>query len=577
MTTYAPDGLSPLDAMGARGAAHANPMFDYLTGFVPRKLKDLFKWAEYLSFNSAHIYGVVRKFGEYPITRFIYESTSDEEKSRHKKVFEENIRLKGFLTQVSYDVWLYGNAFISVYEPIKRELECPHCGTKEDIGAARYKFNLAKMTFTHDCRHCRRKDVLSKVEDYKLKKADRIKLIRWDPKLIDIEHNRVTGESVYYYQIPRDDIAKVRAGNRTMINHMPMEILRAMQEKKTFRFTEGSLYHMMMPGPAGVQAQWGFPPITSAIKNFLFTSVLRKANEAIALEHITPMRIIHPAAASGQGDPISTIPLDRWREEMERNIRLFRRDPLRIQFSPVPINVQELGGNGRALLTLGELQEAEKNIVLSMGVPMEFLSGGLGQTRGEITLRMIENQLQTHIENLNAVVQWVERKVANFMGWSTVAMRLADFKMIDDVENKQFKLQMWQQQLLSNTTIAEMFDVDLDHERRQRKEDALADARANNETQVALKKFEQSLSNQAQQQALQSQGGMAYDQQQIISQADQLAQEMGQMDPGSRRSRMDALKGEDFVMYSVVVQRIEQIQQDQMAQMKAQAAGGAPA
>jgi hypothetical protein len=112
---------------------------------------------------------------------------------------------------------------------------------------------------------------------------------------------------------------------------------------------------MKMPGPAGVQAQWGFPPITSAIKNFLFTAVLRKANEAIALEHITPMRIIHPSAASGQGDPISTIPLDRWRDEMEKNIRLFRRDPLRIQFSPVPINVQELGGNGRALMTLGEL------------------------------------------------------------------------------------------------------------------------------------------------------------------------------------------------------------------------------
>lgn len=574
MTTYGSDGLSPLDSMGARGATHANPMFDYLTGFVPRKLKDLFKWAEYLGFHSAHIYGVVRKFGEYPITRFIYESTSEEEKVRHKKLFEESIRLKGFLTQVSYDIWLYGNAFISVYEPIKRELTCPHCGTKEDIAAANYKFNLAKMVFTHDCRQCRRKDVASKVEDYKLKKSSKIQLIRWDPKLIDIEHNRVTGESVYYYQIPRDDIAKVRSGNRTMINHMPMEILRAMQEKKTFRFADGSLYHMKMPGPAGVQSQWGFPPITSAIKNFLFTAVLRKANEAIALEHITPMRIIHPAAASGQGDPISTIPLDRWREEMEKNIRVFRRDPLRIQFSPVPINIQEMGGNGRALLTLGELQEAEKNIVLSMGVPMEFLSGGLGQTRGEITLRMIENQLQTHIENLNALVQWVERKVAAFMDWEPIDMRLADFKMIDDIDNKQLKMQLWQQQLISNTTMADMLNVDLDYERKQRREDALADARAQKATEISLQKFQQSLSNQAQQQALQSQGGMSYDQQQIISQADQLAQQMAQMDPGSRRSRMDSLKGEDFVMYSVVVQRLQQTQQDQMAQLKAQAAGG---
>lgn len=559
---------------GRNAAAHSNPMFDYLTGFVPRKLKDLFKWAEYLGFHSAHVYGVVRKFGEYPITRFVYESTSEEEKTRHKKLFEENLRLKGFLTLVSYDVWLYGNAFVSVYEPIKRELVCPHCGTKEDIGAAKYKFNLSKLQFTHDCKQCKRQGVISKVEDYKLRDMSKITLIRFDPKLIDIEHNRITGESVYYYQIPRDDVSKVRAGNKTFIDHMPLEILRAMQERKTFKFGAGALYHLKMPGPAGVQAQWGFPPITSAIKNFLFTAVLRRANEAIALEHITPFRIIHPLAASGQGDPITTIPLDRWKLEMERNMRLFRRDPLRIQFSPVPVGVQNIGGEGRALLTLGELQEAEKNIVLSLGVPMEFLSGGLGQTRGEITLRMIENQLQTHIENLNSLVQWIEQKAAAFMGWASIKMRLADFKMLDDVENKQLKIQLWQSQLLSNSTLAEMIDVDLDHERKQRREDALADARAEQETQIALQKAQRSLSNQAQQQALQSAGGPAYDQQAILASAQPLAEEIASYDAGTRRSRMDSLKGEDFIMYCVVTQLVEQLSQNQMAEMKSQGAQG---
>lgn len=564
----------PLDSLqdygGGRAAAHPNPMFDYTTGFVPRKLKDLFKWAEYLGFNSAHVYGVARKFGEYPITRFLYESNSEQEKTRHKQLFEEQLRLKGFLTQVSYDIWLYGNAFVSVYEPIKRELVCPHCGTKEDITAATYKFNLPKFQFTHSCKQCKRKDVLSKVEDFKLKDPAKITLIRWDPKLIDIEYNRVTGEAVYYYQIPRDDIAKVRSGNRTMINHTPLELLRAMQERKTFRFAPDALFHMKMPGPAGVQAQWGFPPIASAIKNFMFAATLRRANEAIAMEHITPFRVIHPTAGSGQGDPITTVPLDRWRSEMERNWRLFRRDPLRIQFSPIPVGVQNIGGEGRALLTLGELQEAEKSIVLSLGVPMEFLSGGLGQTRGEITLRMIENQLQTHIENLNTLVQWVERKIALFMGWESVRMRLADFKMIDDVENKQLKLQLWSQQLMSNSSIAEMLDIDLDHERKQRREDTLADARAEQETQIALQKQQQSLSAQAQQQAMQGQGQLSYDQQSIISHADEIAMDLAQYDQGTQTSRLDSLKGEDGVMYAVVRWRLEQMQQDQAAAMKAQ-------
>jgi len=236
----------------------------------------------------------------------------------------------------------------------------------------------------------------------------------------------------------------------------------------------------------------------------------------------------------------------------------------------VPVGVQNIGGEGRALLTLGELQEAEKSIVLSLGVPMEFLSGGLGQTRGEITLRMIENQLQTHIENLNALVQWVERKVASFMSWASIRMRLADFKMIDDVENKQLKIQLWQSQLLSNTTMAEMLDVDLDHERKQRREDALADARSEQETSVALQKLQQSISTQAQQQALQNQGGLAYDQQQILAKAQPIAEEMAGYDAGTRRSRLDSLKGEDFVMYCMTKELLEQMQQDQTAAMKAQ-------
>jgi hypothetical protein len=114
---------------GARGSSHPNPMFDYLTGFTPRKLKDLLRQAEYIGFNSAHIYGTVRKFGEYPITRFVYETSGEAEKKRHERLFEKQLRLKGFLTLVSFDVWLTGNSFVSLYEPIKRDLQCPHCHT----------------------------------------------------------------------------------------------------------------------------------------------------------------------------------------------------------------------------------------------------------------------------------------------------------------------------------------------------------------------------------------------------------------------------------------------------------------
>lgn len=555
------------------GASHPNPMFDYFTSMVPRKLKDLFKWSEYLAFNSAHIYAVVRKFGEYPITKFVYDTSNLIEKQRHKELFEAILNMKGFLTKVSFDKWIYGNVFVSLYEPIKRKLICKSCNVDEDIKTAQYTFDLDKGIFKFKCRSCGQRSVGEPVDE-KLMDKTKLTLIRWDPKRINIEHNPITGESAYFYEIPREMIQEVRRGNKTMINLMPMDMLKAMQKKKIFRFADGQIFHLKVPGPAGVEAHWGFPPITAAIKLFLFAATLRKANEAIALEHITPFRLIHPQASSNAGDPLTTINLEEWRRNFEHNYKKFRRDPLRIMFAPTPVGVQNVGGEGRALLTLGELQEAEKNIVLSLGVPMEFLQGGLGQTRGDVTLRMIENQLQTHIEDLNGLLQWVEKKCSTFLGWESVNMKLADFKMIDDTENKQLYFQMWQAGKLDDAKMYEMMNVDPEQVRKQRKQEALDQARDDMETQAALHKLQNSLSNQAQQQAMTAQNNAQYDQQAILAQADQIVQQMAQLDAGTRRSQMDALQGEDAIMYAVVKDRLEQMQQNENAESKAQSKQG---
>jgi hypothetical protein len=153
-------------------------------------------------------------------------------------------------------------------------------------------------------------------------------------------------------------------------------------------------------------------------------------------------------------------------------------------------------------------------------------------------------------------------------------MRLADFKLIDDVENKQIYMQLWQSGKISDTKIGEILGIDWEHERKQKLEDALAEQKSQMALEAAQKKLQNSLSQQAANKAQMSQGGTQYDQQAIIAQADQIAQEMAGLDAGSRRSRMDSLKNEDLVMASVVRERIEQMQQDQNQAAKAQAQGG---
>ena len=567
------------DAMSAfdRAASHPNPAFDFLTGFVPRKLKDLFKWCEYLLYNSAHVYAALRKFGELVVTDIEYGTSNEALRRNYRRLFEKTLKIKAALLMASLDKHVYGNHFTSIYKPFVRSLKCPGCQTLMSINHVDYKFDLKTLSFTYPCSKCR-KDVKGAVVDRKILAASKVHIIRWDPKLMDIDYNPITGQSVYYYNIPQDIKDQVKSGSKHLINSMPIEFLENIRDNKTFRFEKDALFHIKVASPSGIDQQWGFPPLASTIKLFLYTLVLRKANEAIALEHVVPMRILHPAQ-NGQQDFTQQISLGRWQEEMKTNIRRWRRDPLHIMMAPVALGVSNLGGDGRAMLTIGELQEAEKSIMAALGIPQEFLYGGLTKAGMEATLRMIQNQTQGHADDMNDLLQWYADQMSKFLGWEKIEAKLTPLKMVDDTESKQMLINMATgqagQSYVSMTTVMERLDIDLDEEREKRLQETLDEARHQQRVQNEVKKLQNNLAQQVQANAGGSQG-LNYDQQAVIAQADQIVQQIMGLDTGSRRSQLHSLQAEDAVMYAVVVQRLEDMQNQQGAQAKAQAGAQPP-
>ena len=554
--------------LGQKGSTHSSPYYTHSQLYTPKRLRDLFKWCEFLFYNSSHVYAALRKFGEYPITELTYNTTNDALKQKHKYLLEKVIGAKEMLIQASLDKYIYGNSFISMYQPFIRYLRCPHCNSRANIQNTDYKFNVKALSFSFTCRSCNKiaKVTEKGIEDRKLILSRKINFIRWDPKKMDIDHNPITGQSTYYYDIPRDVVKKVNEGHKSLIDSLPLGFLKAIQKGKHFRFAPDAIYHMKVSGPAGINPQWGLPPLLAAMPSFYYASVLRKANEAIALDHVLPFRIVHPAQQSGNADPIQTISLRNWKSEMQSNYKQFRRDPLHILWSPVPVGMTQIGGQGRALLTLGEVQEATKDIVSSLGIPMEFLYGGLSKSGMEITLRLLENQLATHIFDLKGLLQWISDSCARFLGWEQLRVSMTEFRMVDDYQRKNLITQIWQAgkagqgpQVVSNTLMAELYDIDISKEKDRIKQETLDDVRQQKETELEVTKLQNNLAMQVQQQAY-SQQGMEYDQQSVITNADSIVQELMGMDHGSRKSRLHQLQVEDFVLYSVVIQRLEQQQ-----------------
>ena len=565
--------VSDIESLYRNNTSHPNPMFDFLTGFVPRRLRDLFTWMEYLYYNSAQIFAALKKFSEYPITDISYTTTNKGLESKVENLLEKVLKVKDILILCGRDRWIYGNAFISIYQPFARFLKCTQCGKLTNINHVNYRFKFKKLTFEYTCRKCRRV-VQGKVIDRRLTDPNRINIIRWDPKQMDIDHNPISGESTYYYSVPPDLKNRIRQGNKLLLNTMPLEFLKAVRDNKMFKFAPGYVYHMKVAPPAGIDQQWGFPPLTSAIKMFFYAAVLRKANEAIALDHLVPFRILFPKQASANADPIQTISIARMFEEVKSGLAQHRKDPLTIMHSPVPVDSTQIGGDGRALLTLGEVKEAEDNIIAAMGIPREFIYGGLSFTGSAITLRMLENQLLTYTSELNELLQWITDKSCKILGWGTVDVELTEFKLIDDVQQKQLIMQLNQQgQLISNTTIAEINDFDLKKERDRRQQEQLDEVRFQQTLQLKIQKLQQSLAQQAQSQASLGQG-MQYDQQQVLAQADGIAQQLMSLDPGMRKSQLHSLQVEDAVMYAVVIQQLEQYQTQAAYEGKRQAEGG---
>jgi hypothetical protein len=551
-------------------ASHSNPLFDFLTAFAPRKLKDLFRLCEYLYYNSAHIYAALQKFCTYPITSIEYSTTNEGIKKKFEKLHDEQLKTLRWLTKAAIDKFLYGNSFFSMYAPFARFLKCPQCKQLTNASSLNYRFRLKKLTFNYICPncHCKAEAGPDDVVDKKISRPDKISIIRWDPKLMDIDYNPITGHSEYYWTIPKELKERVSKNNKHLIDSMPMEFLRTLRDDKIFKFSEGQVFHMKMDAPAGIEAQWGFPPLSSTIKLFFFAAVLRKANEAIALDYIVPMRIISPKQSSANADPILTINLQHWTHEMKASVKRWRRDPLHIMWSPIPAEVTHFGGQARALLTLGEVQAAEDNIIAALGLPKEFIYGGFSAMGSGIQLRVLENQLLHQTDDLNDLLQWITDKAAKLLGWSTISVELAPFKFIDDVQQKALLLQLnmadpssgpW----ISKTTLGEAFDVDPVEEREKRKQETLDDARVAAEIQVEMQKRQTELGMQARMQAQLGQQGAAYDPQAMTQQADQIVQQLMGLDEGTRRSQMQDLQKRDMPMYSLVKELLASATQQQ--------------
>lgn len=478
---------------------YPSPFFDISHTYLPTSFKSMLRWCRYYFLTNPLINAVCSKMAEYPVTDLVFDSDNEHENKRWSEFFEGTLHYKAFEVESGLDYNVYGNAFISIHFPFRKLLKCKKC--HYSVRVTQQKYTFRDFSFAGECQRCHTYGEFD-VRDHYVRSVREIRLIRWNPEFITIEHNEATGENRYYYTIPAALANDIRMAKRHVIENVPQIFIEALRKNKALLFNKQNIYHMQRPTIAQKDRGWGLPMVLPVLKDCFYLQVLRKAQESISVEHIVPLRILFPTSGSSTSDVYSTVNLSQWRDKIENEIIRWRLDNNYIPIMPVPVGQQTLGGDGRALLLSQEYRQWSEHIVVGMGVPVEFVWGGLSFSGSSVSMRMLENHfLGLRSKRKRLVSDFIMPSVGAYMGWSAIPSHYKRFKMADDLQRSAYYLQLAQAGKISDRTMLEDVDWDstaerdrIEEERKhvieaQRKQ-ALDQAAIQGEAQLVMAKYQ---------------------------------------------------------------------------------------
>lgn len=454
---------------------YPHPSFDMTNTFMPSNMKEVLKYTAVVAFTNPLVSQCVSKLSEYPITRLIY---NNEDKSEFKEdklhekwenILEKYIKLKTVMKQSGMDYHGYGISIISIKYPFTRRLECPKCKKEHSDHKAGVKFK--NWSFHSKCDSCGYKGSDFKPKDRLSKDLSKLSVVHWDLMNIDIKYNSITGDHFFYYTIPSHMKTELESGNMDFVNTTRIEVIEAARKGNKLKLKEDNLFFMKRVAPQYLypsERGWGVSSVFSVMKDVFHNQILKKGNEMIAFDHIVPLRILFPAA-QGEVSPHLTMDLGGWKNSIEQEITQWRRDPNRVMYAPLPIGSQQLGGDGKALMVTPEIKATDDNIIMGMGVIPEIIKGGASWSGSSVSLRIVENSFINHRESLQELIDFIVDNISNVYNIPKLDIKMADFKMADDINRKKLVFEASQNSPVGNhisktTLIKELgFDPEVEY------------------------------------------------------------------------------------------------------------------
>ena len=471
---------------GGLGASRLNPFRTFSSAVYPRTIDQVLIWAQWFWDRNAKYRTVIQKVISYFVSGINVTQTNKNESSDTDAVADvkamliDQYDLLNFANRVGVELAAMGNVFISCEKPISRMLLCPteDCGwimaLKQLIKGKEYEWD--GKHFTGTCPKCGRK-VIYKIHDQETTDAEgrKVKFVFRDPQDMYIQYNRLTDTFLYYYKMPDDIRNAILRGDPVYLQNTPQVFLEAASEQALIQFHEEDFFaartYTLSTSDRRYKG-WGLPLFMPSFDNMLRLQHLDKFNEAITLDYIAPTRIVSPQPQNlqaGLQDP-NRAPLsgNMFKSFIESSLRRVKENPTTWIVSPVPVQYQLIGGEGKELAPVDLMEWYVTQFNSDTGIPQEFRQTTFQVVAPSMGMRMFERQWRPNTRPIDKCVRWAGQHICDVERAENMRVTLDVTSFVEDDMNKQMRFSLMQGGVISKTETLRSLGIEFEEDVKTR-------------------------------------------------------------------------------------------------------------
>lgn len=317
-------------------------------------------------------------------------------------------------------------------------------------------------------------------------------------------------------------------------------------------------------------------PLISAISDTISLDIFKLGTEGIAFSKINPLYVLSPVQTqSGVWEGMShqdfkEFILDGVKAHQEGDIN-------RLLYSPMPVDTSALFGDGKRFMSINEMSVYSEMIISGLGFSIDMIRGGSGFTGDPVKFEAWNN-IRTHF-NDNFIAFLVNIcKLTNSRFYKaekdeTTKKPVIWIKQLSQLNNGLNLSAKWDLADKDRLPIDEVFeDIGIPSSKIWRDvilRQKLEARDFENTLAAALDKQQNDFLEANKQDAGEDSANIEAATHDIQSKAMDIANQLSQIDEGQKKSQLNSLQKQNFVLYATVVKYLEDINQNATAEAKA--------